>query len=110
MPDSSPPKTELTLRITFARDGQDAPTTETELNDFRQFLLRRLVVLDSALRRLDELRGEAAEIHRRVRHRVIDKIIQDVPDGIAACEFDCRKRQCTLGEWAACEQCPQQHP
>jgi hypothetical protein len=30
-------------------------------------------------------------------------IVGDVPDDISLCEFDCRKGQCTLGEWAACD-------
>jgi hypothetical protein len=29
--------------------------------------------------------------------------IDDVPDDVALCEFDCRKGQCTYGEWASCE-------
>jgi hypothetical protein len=28
--------------------------------------------------------------------------VQDVPDDIALCEFDCRKQQCTMDEWATC--------
>jgi hypothetical protein len=34
---------------------------------------------------------------------VINQIVQDVPEDIALCEHDCRKRQCTLGEWDRCE-------
>lgn len=34
-----------------------------------------------------------------VRRQVVD----DVPQGDALCEFDCRKLQCTEGEWEACE-------
>jgi hypothetical protein len=34
---------------------------------------------------------------------VADKIIQDVPEDTALCEFDCQKGQCTDGEWANCD-------
>ncbi len=30
-------------------------------------------------------------------------IIQDVPEGYAVCEFDCRKSHCTIGDWEKCE-------
>jgi len=32
-----------------------------------------------------------------------DHVFQDVPKSIAVCEFDCRKGQCTTGEWNTCE-------
>ncbi len=32
-----------------------------------------------------------------------DQIVRDVPKDIAPCEFDCRKEQCTMGEWETCE-------
>lgn len=31
------------------------------------------------------------------------KAIEEVPDDIALCEFDCRKTQCRYDEWATCE-------
>ena len=31
------------------------------------------------------------------------EIVQDVPDDVALCEFDCLKGQCRHGEWANCE-------
>jgi hypothetical protein len=34
---------------------------------------------------------------------VRNQIIQDVPEDIAICEFDCRAGQCTPGEWELCE-------
>ena len=34
---------------------------------------------------------------------VKDQIIQDVPEDIGLCEFDCSKGQCTLEEWESCE-------
>jgi hypothetical protein len=30
-------------------------------------------------------------------------IVQDVPEAIELCEFDCRKAECTAQEWASCE-------
>jgi hypothetical protein len=27
----------------------------------------------------------------------------EVPENVALCEFDCRKNECTYGEWASCE-------
>jgi hypothetical protein len=30
------------------------------------------------------------------------QIISDVPAKDAVCEFECRKRQCSYGEWADC--------
>ncbi len=29
--------------------------------------------------------------------------VQDVPEDIALCEFDCRKPECLVGEWETCE-------
>ncbi len=34
---------------------------------------------------------------------VRDLIVQDMPEAIALCELDCRKEQCTIGEWEGCE-------
>ena len=34
---------------------------------------------------------------------VRNQFIQDVPEDIALCEFDCRAAQCTQGEWESCE-------
>jgi len=31
------------------------------------------------------------------------QMVEEVPEGDALCEFDCRKPQCHEGEWAACE-------
>ena len=30
------------------------------------------------------------------------QIVDDVPEGDAICEFDCRKSQCLVGEWETC--------
>jgi curli biogenesis system outer membrane secretion channel CsgG len=34
---------------------------------------------------------------------VKDQIVQEVPDDIAVCEYDCRKPQCVMGEWETCD-------
>lgn len=31
------------------------------------------------------------------------QLIGEVPEGDALCEFDCRKLQCTEGEWETCQ-------
>jgi hypothetical protein len=30
-------------------------------------------------------------------------IVQSVPEDIALCEYDCRKLECSMGEWEHCE-------
>jgi hypothetical protein len=35
--------------------------------------------------------------------RWLKQQVQDVPDELALCEFDCRRAQCTSDEWATCE-------
>jgi hypothetical protein len=39
----------------------------------------------------------------RLSRWVADHIVQDVPQDIALCALDCKKEQCTLGEWATCD-------
>jgi len=41
-------------------------------------------------------------LHRVWRH-LSNHIVQDVPDAVGLCEFDCRKAACTAREWASCE-------
>jgi hypothetical protein len=31
------------------------------------------------------------------------KFVPEVPEEIAACEFDCRRTECLMGHWATCE-------
>ena len=40
-------------------------------------------------------------VHRMGR-LFLNQLIQDVPDAVALCEFDCRG-QCASGEWVHCE-------
>jgi len=42
-------------------------------------------------------------LFKRFRCWVRDQIVQDLPEDIVLCEFDCRKEQCTMGEWERCE-------
>lgn len=39
----------------------------------------------------------------RARKWVEGQFVQDVPEDIELCEFDCSKGQCTVGEWESCE-------
>lgn len=34
---------------------------------------------------------------------LMDQLIQDVPEAIAVCEFDCRRTDCTPELWRTCE-------
>jgi hypothetical protein len=34
---------------------------------------------------------------------LVNQLIQDVPEAIAVCEFDCRETDCTAERWASCE-------
>jgi hypothetical protein len=43
------------------------------------------------------------EVFRRLWRWTKQQIVQDVPDEDALCEFDCRKKQCSAGDWAKCE-------
>ena len=44
-----------------------------------------------------------ARLFRRVWRFFMDQLVQDAPEADVLCEFDCRKKQCTLGEWETCE-------
>jgi hypothetical protein len=48
------------------------------------------------------LNSTRSGVHRMWR-LFLNQLIQDVPDAIALCEFDCRKKQCTYEEWVHCE-------
>ena len=41
--------------------------------------------------------------HREWTRFLLDHLIQDVPEAIALCEFDCRRTQCMASEWETCE-------
>jgi hypothetical protein len=40
---------------------------------------------------------------RRLWRFMARQIVDDVPEDVAICEFDCRKGQCMQDEWAVCE-------
>jgi hypothetical protein len=35
--------------------------------------------------------------------RLIHALVQPVPDGLALCEFDCTKTECSVEEWRTCK-------
>ena len=39
----------------------------------------------------------------RLWQQAANKLIQDVPECIAKCEFDCRRVDCRRDEWETCE-------
>jgi len=40
---------------------------------------------------------------KRLWHWLKDQIVQEVPEDIGLCEYDCRKKQCIMGEWETCD-------
>ena len=42
------------------------------------------------------------ENHPNLRDRLIHAIVQPVPDGLALCEFECAKSECSVEEWKHC--------
>jgi hypothetical protein len=46
---------------------------------------------------------QPVQLLRKFSQLVMREIVQDVPEDSALCEFDCKKGQCTQGEWATCE-------
>lgn len=42
-------------------------------------------------------------VMRRVGEWVLGHVIQDVPEDVGLCEFDCRRADCLPGELEACE-------
>jgi hypothetical protein len=34
--------------------------------------------------------------------RWLSKLISEVPEEISACEFDCREKECRMGDWSQC--------
>ncbi len=47
--------------------------------------------------------GKRIRSSRRLWQWIKNRMIQDVPEDDAVCEFDCRKGQCTVGVWKTCE-------
>jgi hypothetical protein len=57
---SSPVNAALILRVISCPEEQDTPITETDQHELSRLLRYRLAVLQAALRRVEELRREAA--------------------------------------------------
>jgi hypothetical protein len=36
-------------------------------------------------------------------YKWLSKLISEVPEEISACEFECRKTECLMGNWLKCE-------
>jgi hypothetical protein len=47
--------------------------------------------------------GKVISNFRRLWQRFRSKLIQDVPEDVQLCEFDCQKLQCAMGDWEKCE-------
>ena len=45
----------------------------------------------------------AKQAMRKAKRWLKGQIVQEVPEDVALCEFDCRKGQCRMGEWESCE-------
>jgi hypothetical protein len=53
----------------------------------------------------DVLKTANSELRRallRLRDSIRNGLVQDVPLDDAICEFDCRRPECPLAEWATC--------
>ena len=46
---------------------------------------------------------ESLSPFRRLRRWMRSRLVQDVPEDVAACEFECRRTECKQGEWETCE-------
>jgi len=47
--------------------------------------------------------GKGTSYIHQLWHRFKGQIVQDVPEDYQACEFECRKLQCMMGDWEKCE-------
>ena len=54
--------------------------------------------------------GKVEPIPRRIRNwlkeqmsQLRQRVVEEVPEDIVLCEFDCRKTQCLFEEWEHCE-------
>jgi hypothetical protein len=52
---------------------------------------------------MSEDRSSQGNPFRRLWRLLKSQTVDDVPDDVAMCEFDCRKEQCMHDEWASCE-------
>jgi hypothetical protein len=71
---SSPVNASLIFRLLSSTEDQAASTTVTDQHELSRLLRYRLAVLEAALRRVEELRREAA---RALLAQSTDALIQD---------------------------------
>ena len=45
----------------------------------------------------------AERVARKAKRWLEDRIVEDVPDRLASCEFGCRNQQGRMGEWERCQ-------
>ncbi len=53
-------------------------------------------------------RSKSRRLLARSLQWIKGQLFTEVPKEIELCEFDCRKEQCTLGEWETCDRRLQQ--
>jgi hypothetical protein len=51
---------------------------------------------------MSEPSGKEVNYFHRLWQKIMGRIIQDVPEDYQACEFECRKLQCAMGDWEKC--------
>jgi len=47
---------------------------------------------------------------QRLWQRLKDRLVQEVPDEVGACEYGCRKPDCRNGDWDSCQRRISYHP
>jgi hypothetical protein len=51
----------------------------------------------------DETGPQEPCCHTGLRERLLHALVQPVPDGLALCEFDCSRTECSVDEWRHCK-------
>jgi hypothetical protein len=51
---------------------------------------------------MSEEKMKSSQPFRSIWQWLQNQIVQTVPEDCAICQFDCRKSQCTVGEWETC--------
>ena len=52
---------------------------------------------------MSESDGKGGSNFYRLWKRFKNKVIQEAPEDIQLCEFDCHKLECAMGDWEKCE-------
>ncbi len=52
---------------------------------------------------MTESNGKGINNFYRLLQRFRSKVVQDVPEDIQLCEFECHKSQCAMSDWEKCE-------